>query len=525
MPAPEPWVYILEGSPQYDNAGTMEERKVRFFSGSQVDGLLSTGAKAHIGLSQQLSATVAVDHPLIGGSAARGTTFGEITISWGGGDRDALFLPPYYWRGWPVKVLRIRRDAWPGPTGFEDVFAGVVEDVYFGRNSISLVIRDEMLALEQRLQQRVYAGTGTGVAVCEGGADLKDVPVPVLLGTCKNISPVLVDATALIYQFHDGDFAPAQAVSGVFDRGGALGAGIDLPFATFISGGGAPLAGYYTTCLASGLIRLGLKPSGTLTMDAQGDAESDGGGTPAFTDLWNKLVYRCAVGYGGLATAKVDSAILSLAGTSPVGFYSGTEPVLVREVIRQLAESGYGFACFDGTGVMRAGYYPWASSPAATVYDWQVIDLKMERTPMPASEVRIGHTRAWTVQDPESLVDALAPRAALVSQAYRYEQATIAHLDKFPLAKSRTFESLLSTSGGATAVQIAASYPQTGGWRRATLRCRGHQLARKPGDIVAVKHDRYGLASGRNALVMSVTENLADPEEVTTLGIMFPRWG
>lgn len=100
MPAPEPWVYILEGSPQYDNAGTMEERKVRFFSGSQVDGLLSTGAKAHIGLSQQLSATVAVDHPLIGGSAARGTTFGEITISWGGGDRDALrpasseWLPP-----------------------------------------------------------------------------------------------------------------------------------------------------------------------------------------------------------------------------------------------------------------------------------------------------------------------------------------------------------------------------------------------------------------------------------------------
>lgn len=533
------YVYLFDGRPQYDTGSGLEERQVRFFSGP-VDGLLSTGSKAHIGLSQQLSARVQIDHILLGGEVSSASTqFGEVTIEWGDGDYDAFFRPPYYWRGQPFYLERIALEHWPGPSGFESLFEGVVADLRYGIDTVSLVIRDRMLSLERRLQQRVYAGTGNSGSTAEGPVDLTDVLKPVLLGTCRNLEPVsLGDDAIYLYQFHDGEHLPAEAVLGVFDKGFALDACDDgtgdggnpltggaEDFADFAAlKAWTPIIGEYATCLSAGLIRLGTRPAGRITMDAQGDALISGFGSPAFSALWHRLIRQVAVNYAFLSSAYIGSSITSGSFAQTVGFYSGTQPWLCSEVIRQIAESAFGFAAFDRESKLQIGQFA-IGSVAATIYEWQILEIEALRTPMPADPIRCGHTRAWTVQDGVDLVPAtnatLAARHALVRQEHRYVQIPTGAADYYPETKARTLDSLLTNDSHATGILVLALALQAAGWRRMRVLCEDHVLARKVGETVSIQFPRFGFASGMSGIVLAVTDNLAD--EDTELVVLVPH--
>jgi hypothetical protein len=61
------------------------------------------------------------------------------------------------------------------------------------------------------MQPNVYAGTG-GV---DGGADLAGKRKPLCFGNPRNVSPVLLVPSLLIYQVHDGSVA---GIDNVYDQ-------------------------------------------------------------------------------------------------------------------------------------------------------------------------------------------------------------------------------------------------------------------------------------------------------------------
>lgn len=89
-------------------------------------------------------------------------------------------------------------------------YDGSTENVYFTGTASRLTDQDDRLVVGLRAAQEtladnlvlsVYAGTNVLPAGLEGTADdIKDNPKPIVLGDCRNISPVLVNSSLLIYQ-------------------------------------------------------------------------------------------------------------------------------------------------------------------------------------------------------------------------------------------------------------------------------------------------------------------------------------
>lgn len=521
MAAPQPWLYLLEGEPDLDaGGGSLSPETVHFFSGPW-NGLMASGVKAHAGLKAQLTSSVQIDHPLLRGGSSQGARFGEVVLSWGDGLRDSLFRAPYYWQGRPFRIKRAAKPATSAPpslASFTTVFEGVVEDYKHDRERLSLLVRDKMLGLEQRVQRNAYAGTGTDLVDCEGPAELTDRLKPILLGTCTNVEPVLVDRANNIYQVHDGAFSAMQAVSGLFDKGVAY---------TFASNhanllgllGWTPVGSQYATCLAKGLVRTGNTPAGRVTVDAQGDAGDPD--VPGFTDVWDQVIRRLAKGYGGLSGAEIGT----LTGVARnVGLYTGSEPVLVREAIRQIAEAAFGFAVFDRLGVLRIGTLDLAGkSSVATIREKEVGAFRREQTPLPAETLRVGYGHAWTVQDEDDLAPAaLEARRAIVSSEHRYIQGTTGAGNFFPHAPPITFDSLLSNATDAFAVIVAALDAHANGWGRYYLQARNNALQRTVGEVVTIVHPRFGFSAGRDALVLGVDDDLSLPDDLVGMRVLVP---
>lgn len=527
------WVYRMTGGPLYDTGSGMTTALVQFFAG-EVDGLQPGGLKAMVGLHRQFTASVRIDHLLFGGASLQTPTYGEITIALGDGYRDAYFVPPYYWTGCGVTLDRVRKSQW-NIAAFESVFSGLVEDLRYDRAAVSLIVRDRSLALEQRVQRRVYAGTGNG-ATAEGDESLKDVPKPITLGTCFNVAPVPVDRANAVYQFHDGQFSAAKAVLGAYDGAEKLnpttagssdgGEGSNNNFASFAAllAWSPPGPGTYATCLSAGLVRAAAAPVFPLTIDVRGDA-GDPDVSGGWSDYWHLLCRRLVKGYAGIADGLIDSAgISALSETRGAGFYTGTDPVLISQVVADLAGAGCGFALFGRDSIFRVGLMNASAMPVATLGEDVIVDVRRERTPVPSSQIRIGYARAWSVQgELEMAGAAAASRKTFQANAHRYVQTPTSIEPKYPTATPRTYDSLLATSAGAVQSAIQTLLVQQGGWRRLTVQVYGQQLARSVGEVVTLDHPRFGLSSVA-ALIVGVTEDVSI-DGFVTLELLAPGGG
>ena len=107
---------------------------------------------------------------------------------------------------------------------YRTVFDGTAERIEFDDDRIRLHLRDLQVLFERPLQQTLYLGTGGS----EGDAGLKGRPKPLCFGRCFHVPAVLVDASTLTYQVHDGQISGIDAV---FDSGLALTAGTEPPAA------------------------------------------------------------------------------------------------------------------------------------------------------------------------------------------------------------------------------------------------------------------------------------------------------
>lgn len=202
----------------------------------------------------------------------------------------------YLWAGARLTLYAAASGtAWPWPVAFK----GIVERFEAAADSLKLTARVDTEPFEKDALTATYAGTGGA----EGDANLKNKVKPWVFGRALNVEPVLVDAVDSVFQF--SAYGPIQAVTALYERGGAFGPSVG-DFADHAALVAAALnAGEWATCLAEGMVRLGAPPHGVITGDVEGDA-------PAGTLIrrTGAIIERIA-SHAGIAPELIDSASLA----------------------------------------------------------------------------------------------------------------------------------------------------------------------------------------------------------------------
>jgi hypothetical protein len=432
-------------------------------------------------------------------------SFGAITIAIGDApDDDELVDGGFLYDGRTLQLFvgGDPEDGWTFENYFE-VFRGVAEDAIWTEQLLSFVVRDPSARLDVPMQATLYAGTGDD----EGGEDLKGKPKPIAYGRPRNLSPVLVDRTYLIYQFHDG---AAVAVDAVYDRGDAYTADGDEADTTDLRAW-EPVEGEskFRTCLAQGMFRLGSTPNGLVTSDVQGDSDS---GT--LREKQGELQRRILKARAGFTDDEIDLASLAAldANGRELSLYL-TEPATVASVLDQINQPR-GYRTFDTTGRYRAGQVQ-IGSASGTIQAPNILSISRERTQLPAYRVSLGYARNWTpMRSSDLAASSLDLDADFAENEYRRVTANDddvwdpdAHTGKHPLARDVTLDTFWNDETDAQA-EVDDLFALVSADRNLyRVLCRRIQFRYQVGQTVRVVHPRFGLSGGQLFVILGLVEN------------------
>lgn len=186
----------------------------------------------------------------------------------------------------------------------------------------------------------LYAGTGGA----EGPDDLEGQVKPLVMGNCRFVPGVQVDAVDNVWQV--SGYGAVQAVNKTYDRVVALGGPVaDYPNYAALIAAAIP-NGSTATCRALGLIRLGAPPDGQMSFDISGDAAGAGG----YVRRPGALIRRIAEIAGGTVNV-ANLAALDTARPYNLSLVL-TEQTTARDVIQQIADSVCAVAGISWTGTL-----------------------------------------------------------------------------------------------------------------------------------------------------------------------------
>jgi hypothetical protein len=284
------------------------------------------------------------------------------------------------------------------------IFAGVMGPWLLKETTVEIALRDPSYYLERPVPRNLYGGTG----LLDGDTGLVGLQKPIAIGekavaSLSNISPVLIDASALIYQVHDG----ACFIFAVYD-GGYAGNVFQADVANLYVG--TTTAGHYRTCVAKGLFQLGSTPVFQVTADISENW--------SLGALVSQLAYRMLITNMGVPSTLVSSAdgqtldargadpvFLALAMAMEVALYiaSSDSPTGVSLLSRLLEPTGAQLVpCRDGK--LRAFVpcaIPGGTLPVFTFDATTIVSINVDVLPSsvdpPPWRVRIACDRNWTV--------------------------------------------------------------------------------------------------------------------------------
>jgi len=225
--------------------------------------------------------------------------------------------------GWDGAPLEVRRGE---PESYFNTFATVAKlttaGLRYNTRKKEILLRDLAWQLTQaELHGLRYGGTGGA----DGDASLAGRIKPLALGSPFNVSPVLINATGLIYQV---SCTSVLAIDAVKDGGAAL--TFDANYATYALLAAATVAaGHYATCTALGLFKIGAAAVYIITADVRGDNDSINGITYPHTRA--AIARRIVTGRGNIRLS--DATQLDLAAfeyleqyqTATLGYYWAAE--------------------------------------------------------------------------------------------------------------------------------------------------------------------------------------------------------
>jgi hypothetical protein len=432
------------------------------------------------------------------------TGTGTLVIS----NSDAFydFLPlNYAIDGRPINLKVGRRD---DPYGDSFPFARLTATGWnIDVDQIAIDLVDYSYKLEVPLQPNVYGGAGGA----DGTSDLAGKRKPLVFGNARNISPVALVPSLLIYQAHDG---PMQSIDVVYDRAVPLTAGTN--YASYAALAAASVsAGQYATCLVEGLIKLGSTPAGTVTSDVKG---ANAGGyvtTSADVVRWALRNRTSLVDPDDLDVASF--ARLNVDQPAPIDYFVGpddsqTVAAFIANIMAGIG--GWGGHKTDGTFEVRI----FRAATGASVDSYVRADMlggDIKREPLPASykppswRWRVVYARSWTVQT--DLAGAVtASQKAFVSEAYRLAESSNAAIKvDHPFAQDRApVEAYFSlpADAAAEALRRLTLFKATSSIYRWVAPRRA--LRRDLGDEVLVTHPRFDLSLGRSLIVVETKASI-----------------
>lgn len=337
--------------------------------------------------------------------------FGDLTIQNAGGEYDTLLASPL------DGARVICKLGWRGISydRFITIFDGQVDTAESPTiDTIVFHFQDDNKRLEVLAQPNIYGGTG-GI---DGDANVKGKRKPILLGTGANMSAVLIDATNLVYQWHDGI---TENVYLVYDRGVALPVNATPDYANYAALIAATISpGRYATCKALGIFRLGAKPDGVVTITATGAVYNGLVANPQGLSLGGTLQgtsvlmhYLLSISSANIVVDSGSVLATYTAQPAPIGYFIGPDDnKTIGQVFDDLMGGIGGYAGFRSDRTFNMGIFTLPTGAVVgdfTDKDWYALTRPQLPTiaAVPPSRWFAAYSRNFTQQpDIDATVDA-----------------------------------------------------------------------------------------------------------------------
>ena len=405
--------------------------------------------------------------------------FGDIQLDNTDGSRDSLLT--WIWVNKPVKVY-IGDASW-SRADFYQIFSGYVADIDSkNRNSINIILVDRLQQLNVAISENLVGGTGTN----------KDQLKPLCFGECFNVTPIVVDSSALKYQFHDG---PIDEIIEVRDNGAVV---------TFQTNNlsGVPV----------GTFQLLSTPFGTITASVRG-AKPDG---ITFNSKIGSIINNILQNYGKtvnsseINTTSFTNFDNNTDSQADVGIYlQNRENVL--DVCQRLASSvgGYLTTGLDGKFKLiqlKVDLPDGSQNYSVNSSDMEERSLSISQKVSVQGSVKLGYSKNWTVQT-TGLANGLLPEVSSVfSKDYNivYSKNTTVLTRYYQSSEPVLKETLLLTTSKAeseaTRLLNIYSTPRF----VYTANYYAHMLLAELGDTMKITNNRFGLSNGKLGTIVKV---------------------
>jgi len=331
--------------------------------------------------------------------------------------------------------------------------------------------------------------------------------IPICLGKCFNIEPVLIDYYNHVYQIHEDDIASVSEVR-------ANGVVLDVS--------------QYEVSVSTGLLRLLDHDAGAqITCDVIGTTTRGGGydsGLIVTSYSAAQLIEWFVLEKTTLTASDIDNDYFNnstgFTNTSELGIYINEEDNVLN-TINSIISSVGGYARFNRSNnklQIIVFLDPSGETSVLSIGEDEIIErgISLQEIELPFKAINIGYKRNWTVQDSGAIagsvfssnIDNINFIDQITTEYSNLYTVTAVTTAKYPLAKEKEqIPTLIYAKVDA----------QTELDRRSTLRSVKrfiYQISTiatpfsiSIGDVVTITHSRYGLDSGVKCLVVGMREH------------------
>lgn len=324
-------------------------------------------------------------------------------------------------------------------SSFVTVFNGLIASVVIGYSRVSVRLKDKIEQLERPLQTVLYAGNNALPDGIEGDSSLTGRPKPLAYGKPKNVTPVLINTSRLIYQVCS---QAVGAIPKVYDKGVELTYGGAYTSQSDMETN-APAAGHFNVWLAGGMFRLGSAAAGGITCDVTATAQN-------LSDIITALL----TSDNGIEVTDIVTSDFS--GISAMSFIVDLyvdQITTIAEALDAVCSAALVSWWFDHLGQFRTAQLEMPSiGSVATLTTDEIISIEsnpaiIDSKPYPVWNIRLGYEKNWTVQTGDQLASSVSSdRKAWLEREYRYINSPAPSIKTiFLLAQDITVDTPLSS--------------------------------------------------------------------------------
>lgn len=400
-------------------------------------------------------------------------SFGDIEIDNSNGQYDEWL--DYIWTNRNITVYF--GDVTWDRADFFIVFDGVIDGISSkSRDILSIKVLDKLQRLNTPMSNEAIGGISTN----------KDNLKPITHGECFNVTPALIDDANLQYQ---ANYGLTESFIEVRDSG-------------------VPVS--YVSDLSSGTFTLVENPFGAITCSVQGD--NSGGYKNTVADC----VQNIAMNYGDVnkqfAIGDIDTANFTqfnIDNPQPVGLHASSR-INCLSAINQLADSVGAQAIMSREGKLRLLKIELPPDATGTVTLIAPVDmveqsLKISKRVIVKAAIKVGYCKNWTVQS-DLQTGIPEEHKLLFADEWVYKVRTdSAVAAEYSLGTEPTQKDTLlldDTDADNEAKRLLNIYRE----QRTIYELDGFAslIDLQLGDTVKLKHDRFGLSSGKNGMVVKM---------------------